>query len=339
MPRLEVVMADDQLLIDNNDDDGVGGDDIFVYTGGEQRVPDDVKRVRIAENIDTIPENAFSRCFQLIEVEGHNKIKKIERGAFNNCLRLRRVTKMTGVKEIEATAFCGCPALSELDFDKLEMIGDHAFYCCKSLSFVNMPSMRSVGKYAFAYCDALTDAVFGKDLERIEGCAFFECTALRSIVIPLKDSLIDCNSVFFSCQNLSRVNTTIDGGIHETISTLYMEGWRDEMEGEIDRINRTLPNIGAIEKTEAIQQWNTRVLQRMEHYKSEHQILLKEAMTLLELALWKANLHDNEAVDAAAAQDGVRVTRGRVKRARKDRCITSGASIVIKNVLPFLALK
>jgi hypothetical protein len=58
-------------------------------------------------------------------------------------------------------------------------------------------------------------------------------------------------------------------------------------------------------------------------------------MTLLELALWKANLHD----DVAAAQDGVRVTRGRVKRARKDRCITSGASIVIKNVLPFLALE
>jgi hypothetical protein len=77
------MMADNQLL--NND---VGGGDVFVYTGGE-RAPD-VKRVRIAENIDTIPENALSRCFQLIEVEGHNKIKKIERGAFNNCLRLRR---------------------------------------------------------------------------------------------------------------------------------------------------------------------------------------------------------------------------------------------------------
>ena len=76
----------------------------------------------------------------------------------------------------------------------------------------------------------------------------------------------------------------------------------------------------------------------MEQYKSEHQALLKEAMTLLELALWKANLHENEANDAACAQEGVRVTRGQRKRARKDRYITSGASIVIKNVLPFLAL-
>jgi len=67
-------------------------------------------------------------------------------------------------------------------------------------------------------------------------------------------------------------------------------------------------------------------------------MLLKEAMTLLELALWKANL-ENEDDDATAAQEGIRVTRGQRKRKRNDRCITSGASIVIKNVLPFLALQ
>jgi hypothetical protein len=75
----------------------------------------------------------------------------------------------------------------------------------------------------------------------------------------------------------------------------------------------------------------------MEHYRTEHQTLLNEAMTLLELALWKANLRENEA--GYATQDGVRVTRGERKRKRNDRCITSGASIVIKNVLPFLALE
>jgi hypothetical protein len=111
------------------------------------------------------------------------------------------------------------------------------------------------------------------------------------------------------------------------------------MQEEIDRIKQTLPNIRANEKTEAIRQWITSVLQRMEHYKSEHKMLVDEAMTLLELALWKANLHENEDNNAAVAQEGVRVTRGQRKRARKDRSITSGASIVIKNVLPFLALK
>src|SRR5210317_2006085 len=31
----------------------------------------------------------------------------------------------------------------------------------------------------------------------------------------------------------------------------------------------------------------------MEHYKAEHRILLKEAMKLLELTLWKAKLEEN----------------------------------------------
>ena len=46
-------MADNHqlLLLDDVGD----GDDVFVYTGGDQEVPGDVKQVRIAESIDTIP--------------------------------------------------------------------------------------------------------------------------------------------------------------------------------------------------------------------------------------------------------------------------------------------
>jgi hypothetical protein len=32
-------------------------------------------------------------CEELIEVEGHDKLKKIERGVFIGCRRLRRLTK------------------------------------------------------------------------------------------------------------------------------------------------------------------------------------------------------------------------------------------------------
>ena len=324
-----LTMADNRLL-----NDGVGGgDDIFVYTGGEQRVPRDVKRVRIAENVDTIAADTFANCRQLIEVEGHDRLRKIELRAFYCCYSLRRATKMQGLIEIDDYAFYKCFALSQLDFDKLEIIGYSAFDDCKSLRSINLPSVRRIGEYAFSYCGALTDATFGPDLERIETYAIYNCIALRHIAIPLACGLIVEDEAFHVCQNLSRIDT-LDGGIHKTISSLHLESWRDEMQDEIDRINQTLPNIPVNEKTTAIQEWITRVLDRMEHYKSEHQVILKEATTLLELALWKANLHDD-----AAAQGGVRVTRGQRKRARKDRCITSGASIVIKNVLPFLVLK
>ena len=117
------------------------------------------------------------------------------------------------------------------------------------------------------------------------------------------------------------------------------------MKGEINRINQVLV-VGAtliiqhgtdtytLEKTALIQQWMESVTRRRDRYKVEHKALLKEATTLLELALWKANLGDNE-----GEMEGVRITRGRRKRARKEICITSGSSIVIKNVLPFLQLE
>jgi hypothetical protein len=245
---------------------------------------------------------------------------------------------MQGVIEIEDRAFNSCLALSELEFDKLEIVGINAFAYCESLMSINLPSIRRVGTVAFQCCAALTDVVFGERLERIEGHAFLSCGSLRRIVIPLKDILVIADYAFYHCVNFSRVDT-LDGRIHKNISSLHMESWRDEMQGEIDRINQALPDTPAIEKATAIQQWIIRVFSRMEHYKSEHQILLKEAMILLELALWKAKLL-NEA-DERKFNVSVITKKAKIdtEAARKEHRFTCGASIVIKNVLPFLALK
>jgi hypothetical protein len=160
-----------------------------------------------------------------------------------------------------------------------------------------------------------------------------------------------------------------------------MKSWRDEMQEEVDRINQELPNTPTDQKTIAIRRWIGFVLRGMEHYKAKHRELLKEAMTLLELALWKANLEENESnnIDAETQRWIRSVLRGaehykvehivlvkeamvllelalrkanideidgneseltmvQRKRVRQERRITSGASIVIKNVLPFLQL-
>ncbi len=201
--------------------------------------------------------------------------------------------KMRGVVEIEKYAFGGCYALSELEFGKLEMIGNYAFANCRSLKFINMSSIRILRPGAFEYCGKLTEAVFGVKLERIEKRVFLHCESLGHITIPLKDNFTIGYSAFKSCENFGRVGT-LAGGIHKTISFLHLKTWRDEMEAEIDRINQTLPNTSATQKSRAIKKWIIRVLGRMEHYKSEHKMLLKEAMTLLELALWKAKLLNKE---------------------------------------------
>ena len=73
------------------------------------------------------------------------------------------------------------------------------------------------------------------------------------------------------------------GGMHnKVVSSLLLESWKDEMNQEISRINEVLPNTPANEKTNAIQGWIRSVIDRMEHYKVEHNTLLKEDMTQLE---------------------------------------------------------
>ena len=170
--------------------------------------------------------------------------------------------------------------------------------------------------------------------------------------MPIKDDLIEYY-VFSGCPKLTTVDLV--GGINNTVASLHLERWKNEMKDEINNINQVLPTIDdpyysmwdqinrpfecipSEAKTAAIQQWMSSVVSRLDHYKALHKTLLKEATTLLELALWKSNLDDNEG--RVLEREGVRTTRGRRKRARKEICVTSGSNIVIKNVLPFLELE
>jgi hypothetical protein len=99
---------------------------------------------------------------------------------------------------------------------------------------------------------------------------------------------------------------------------------------------RVLPDTRAGDKTDVIQEWIKSVISRMVNYKAEHYALLKEDMTQLELAVWKAKLDD----DDDEKEDGSIEGRAKIATgsARNERRITSGASIVINNVLPFLKL-
>jgi len=307
--------------------------DIFVYMGGDQVVPNDVRRVRIDKSVKIIPRRAFQFRRHLIDVEFHDGIETIEQHAFIGCQLLRGV-KLLGIKIIEAAAFDNCIGLEDIEFgDKLETVEGLAFQLCSSLTRIRMPSVRRIHRAAFIGCAQVTDLEFGKALETIQEHAFSYCHRLGRIAIPLKDDMIG-DHVFYNCPNLETVDLV--GGIHKTVASLHLESWRNQMKDEINRINQALPNTHAHEKTPVIQQWIRSVIRRIDRYKAEHKALLKEATTLLELALWKANLDDNEG--RVLEREEARTTRGRRKRARKEICVTSGASIVIKNVLPFLTL-
>ena len=312
-----------------NDDD-----EIFVYMGGDQQVPYGVRRARIHVSVKIVRARAFYHRTSLISVEFHDEVEIIEKNAFECCGSFRGSIKLLGVRIIKEWAFYGCSNLSDVEFgDRLETIEGNSFNSCSSLKKIRMPSVRTIGSLAFANCHKISDVEFGEALRKLGNSFGYWCDNLKRIALPLKSGLIE-DDVFNYCSRLTTVDLV--GGIHDTVASLHMESWRNEMTDEINRINQVLPSMDNQRKTVAIQQWMESTIRQLDHHKTEHNKILKDATTLLELALWKANLDDNEG--GQLDREGVRTTRGSRKRARKEICITSGASIVIKNVLPYLQL-
>ncbi len=319
--------------------DHAAGDDIFVYTGW--RAPEHVANAIIDESVEEIDEDAFYDNPNLRSVVCHGRVLKVGKWTFGNCRSLQRV-KMPGAKIIEERAFYGCNSLVNVEFDKLEMVGNSAFSDCTSLQRVQMPKVKTVGRCGFID-SGLEELEFGEDLETI-GSGAFRRSKLRLIAIPLKNDMFQWNGVeetytqFHDCNNLTTVDLV--GGIHKTVASLHLESWRNEMNAEIQSINQILPGTDPDEKTNEIRQWVQSVISKIDHYKAEHSSLLREATTLLELALWKAKLA-GLTVDGdkcSAEEKTAKKAKINVVEGRKEARITSGADIIIKNVLPYLKM-
>ena len=312
--------------------------DIFIYRGG--RAPQHVTHVRIDKSVDEIEDYAFDGCLRLVQVDTHNGLRKVGRKAFSSCISLRQISLKSAV-EIEEEAFRYCENLESVEFgDWLETIGKIAFNRCYSLTHLKLPSIITIGAAAFLDNTRMLDVELSERLERIGSSTFYGCERLQRIAIPLKRDLFEF-SVHFEkyiqfdgCVQLTTVDLV--GKTHEAVASLHMESWRTEMNAEINRINQVLPNTLASEKTEEIRQWMISVIDKMDHYKSEHYRYVKEGITLLELALWKAKLDEKEECGAEGNPKKAKID---AESARKDKRMTCGADMVINNVLPFLQLE
>ena len=318
------------------------GDDIFVYLGGDQEVPDGVTHAIIDPSVRTVRFRAFYNRLRLVSVIFHDGVEIIEEEAFYNCRSLPRIN-LLGVREIGDEAFQCCVSLRFVEFsDRLETIGYQSFDGCYLLRSIKVPSVRTVEERAFSGCYNLTEAEFGVNLETIEANSFYDCTNLQRIIIPLKDDLFPLDpdeeryTQFDECDNLTTVDLVGVEGVQKTISSLFLKIWRDEMSVVVGQINRELPNTLSVEKTIVIRLWIRSVINMLKHFKAEHNRLLKGHMTQLELAVWKAKLDERD--DDSAQRVQIKRVKIDEESSRREKRITSGADIIIKNVLPFLKL-
>ena len=226
-------------------------DAIFVYMGGDQEVPDGVRRARIHKSVKIVRRRAFQWRRNLISVKFHDGVEIIEQSAFAGCVLLKSI-KLLGVKIIKGWAFLGCESMTAVEFgDRLETIEQCTFQRCRSLKTIRMPTVMTIGRVAFADCTKLSDAEFGDALRKLQDGAFHSCRNLKRIALPLKGDMIGSH-VFNHCTKLSKVDLV--GGIHLTAASLHMESRGSEMINEINRINQLFPLLA---KEKRLQQYSS----------------------------------------------------------------------------------
>ena len=266
----------------------------YTYRGEvHERIPREATHITVAEDVTFVRAWALAGHRNIIEVICHDRVDKIGDQAFWCCPNLRRVI-IPGVKIAAHRAFHCCKALTDIECGKLEIIGQSAFKLCESLESISLPSARIVDVNAFSH-SALTGVKFSNKLERIGSLAFIDCPSLERITLPLKDGLITADNIFMGCDKLTRVDLVEEAALQETAAALQLDVWENDMNEEIDSINRILLNAraGCVtggwfddgEKAQAIRRWIESFIGKINRYKAEHRRVLNEAAATLQLVL------------------------------------------------------
>ena len=169
-------------------------------------------------NITSIGNRAFYGCKVLGELSSLNNVTSIGDEAFLFCNQLKKVEGLHNLTSVGVGAFFQCGSIEKLDIDwsKVEKIGDRAF----SMAFAKdaetitldektFESLKKIGVQAFAKAQNMTGHLFiPEGVEAISGMAFM-ITNIVNITLP--NSVKNIGSMAFaSCANLESITIGSD---------------------------------------------------------------------------------------------------------------------------------
>jgi len=280
-----------------------------------------LREVVLNEGLERIGTNAFYGCEALKSINLSSTITEISDYAFCRS-GLGEVVLNETLHTIGKGAFASC-ALEYINLAStaLKKIGRESFRDCKSLKSITFPSTTTeVDGCAFASCYSLKTVILNEGLQTIGEAAFSNCRSLECITIPSTVTEISSNT-FYNCQRLREVG--LHKGIHKidrrtfemftslerftfpTLSTRLesiIRAGQTEVEDDIDIVRSTMVQRRGSELFipyatlspwrddiwKAVREGLGRIDRTITYYE------LKEATTLLELAMWKANIDKAE---------------------------------------------
>lgn len=133
-----------------------------------------------------IGEKAFMGCDELKTIKIGENVNEIAQYAFQDCTSLIDVILPIELKDLSAYCFSGCKSLSNISIpENISNIGDYAFYNCSSLISCVIPkSVTNFGKAVFRSCSSMTSCQIMCPLTHLPESTFYGCSSLKSFDIP-----------------------------------------------------------------------------------------------------------------------------------------------------------
>lgn len=150
----------------------------------------------------SIKASAFNRNGGITDVVFPNCVA-VGSSAFSRCTGLLRASLNT-CKTIDEDAFANCNSLTTVYCPGLMRVGRRAFVYCYSLRTITLSTCSYISEGAFIYCYNLYDMGVPQKLQQIESNAFANCSALKSINLPVCSSV--GSNAFGECAMLARVS-------------------------------------------------------------------------------------------------------------------------------------
>eukprot|EP00980_Cylindrotheca_fusiformis_P011612 scaffold2747_cov104-Cylindrotheca_fusiformis.AAC.2 len=178
----------------------------FVYTikTKDADIPrETLTHLRVDSSVKEIPEEVFTDCVLLKNVQLPDTITRIRRGAFTRCSKLLLVEF---VSDAASLVHYRRNRISVFPGRSLLQIDQEAFLGCKSLHKVIVCSTSTrLGDGVFFHCQFLTTAQLPEGLQVIPPHLFDHCHFLRTVNIPSSVIKI-CKNAFNECSRLTYIN-------------------------------------------------------------------------------------------------------------------------------------
>ena len=156
-----------------------------------------IKHLVIGEGITAIGKDNFAECLNLTDIQWPSSIDSIGDSAFDGAAALSSVILPANLRYISSRAFANCPLLQTIGFPaSVEKIEGGAFFGDPLLHFQvedNHPHLcllngvllsRDLHTIIQAQADISGEYIAPDSVKTIADYAFYDCTALSSIILP-----------------------------------------------------------------------------------------------------------------------------------------------------------